>query len=193
MKAQLQTLFQKYRRLATNLHLEKREKIILGLGSLFVLGFALLQLVINPYLDAREKLAQSIVRNQAELVTIKGLQRQYLQQNKTQDTILERISKRPSTFSLFTFLEQQSEKAGIKEQVKYMKPSLVGNDKELNESLVEMKLQKITLENLVYFLQLIESEELVVFVRKITIQTNESEQGYLDTTAQISTFVQAEN
>lgn len=191
MKEQIQTFVFKYRRLATNLHLEKREKIILGIGAFFVLSFAVLQLLINPYLDAREKLTKSIIRNRADLVTIKELQHQYLRQNKTQNTLLERIAQRPATFSLFTFLQQQAEQAGIKEQVKYMKPSLVENDKELYESQVEMRLQKITLENLVYFLQLIESEDMVVFVRKITIQTNESAQGYLDATAQVSTFVQA--
>ena len=61
-------------------------------------------------------------------------------------------------------------------------------DDNLNESMVEMKLQRITLNALVSFIMLVESEENVVSIRRISVQESGNEQGYLDVILQIITF-----
>lgn len=68
-----------------------------------------------------------------------------------------------------------------------MKPSTVDGD-ELNEAMVEMKLQQITLAALVEFIRLVESEENVVFIRRFSIQESGETQGYFDSILQIVTF-----
>jgi len=69
-----------------------------------------------------------------------------------------------------------------------MKPSTMEGDDNLNESTVEMKLQRTTLKELVSFILLVESEENVVSIRRISIQESGGEQGYLDVILQIRTF-----
>jgi hypothetical protein len=68
-----------------------------------------------------------------------------------------------------------------------MKPSTVVGD-ELNEAMVEMKLQQITLNDLVGFLRLVESDENVVFIRRFSVQESGDKQGYFDSILQIVTF-----
>ena len=94
-----------------------------------------------------------------------------------------------ASFSLFSFLDKQAEGAGIKELISYMKPSTVEGDEDLQESIVEMKLQQISLKQLVDFLKLIESPEKVVSVKRISIQESGKEKGLLEVIMQIVTFV----
>lgn len=171
--------------------LAPREKTVLIIGVLFVTGFVVLQTVIFPYIDARTKLIKSIDRKHNDLVSIQLLQAEYAELQAKEGGIKKSLTRRVPTFSLFTFLEQQAQKARVKEQIKYMKPSVIEKDGMLNESVVEMKLQDITLEKIVHFLRLVESDENVVSIKRISIQSNAKNQGYLDVILQIVTFVEA--
>lgn len=167
--------------------LNSREKWVLFGGVAFVLCFLLVQLVILPVVDARRNLEKSIVRKQQELQEIKLLQQEYRTLKSEEGTIQARINERGAGFTLFTFLDQQANKAKVKKQIMYMKPSMLDGD-ELNEAMVEMKLQQITLAALVEFVRLVESEENVVFIRRFSIQESGDAQGYFDVILQIVTF-----
>jgi hypothetical protein len=54
--------------------------------------------------------------------------------------------------------------------------------------MVEMKLEGITLNQLVGYLYRIESAENIVSIKRISIQENKKESGYLDTILQVLTF-----
>ena len=167
--------------------LNSREKWVLFGGVAFVLCFLLVQLVILPVVEARRNLEKSIVRKQQELQEIKLLQQEYRTLKSEEGTIQARINERGAGFTLFTFLDQQANKAKVKKQIMYMKPSMLDGD-ELNEAMVEMKLQQITLAALVEFVRLVESEENVVFIRRFSIQESGDAQGYFDVILQIVTF-----
>jgi general secretion pathway protein M len=167
--------------------LDSRERWVLFGGIGFVLCFLLLQLVIVPVLDAQSNLEKSIARKKQELTKIKVLQQEYHTLKSEEGTIQARINQRGSGFTLFTFLDRQANEAKVKKQIKYMKPSTVDGD-ELNEAMVEMKLQQITLSALVEFIRLVESEENVVFIRRFSIQESGDRQGYFDSILQIVTF-----
>ncbi len=165
----------------------RREKWVIFGGIAVVLCFLVLQVVILPVLDARTQLEKSIVRKKQELVKIKELQQEYHLLKNEEGTIQARINQRSPGFTLFTFLDQQASEAKVKKQIKYMKPSTVVGEK-LNEAMVEMKLQQITLSDLVSFLRLVESEKNVVFIRRFSIQESSDTQGYFDSILQIVTF-----
>jgi len=173
-------------------NLNTREKWVVWGGLAFVLCFMVLQLVIIPFFEARSNLRESIDRKAKELIAIRGLQQDYRTLKKEEGTIQGRIQQRKTGFTLFTFLDQQAEKAQVKKQIKYMKPSTAAGESGFVETMVEMKLQQITLEALVGFLRLIESEQNVVFIRRISIQESGNEQGYLDSILQIVTFEKKE-
>lgn len=169
-------------------NLNAREKWVVWGGLVFVACFIVLQLAIIPFFDARNTLRESIDRKTKELAAIKELQQEYRSLKNEEGTIQARIQQRESGFTLFTFLDQQAEKAQVKKQIMYMKPSTVEGDSGFVETMVEMKLQQITLEALVSFLRLVESEQHVVFIRRISIQESGNEQGFLDSIMQIVTF-----
>ena len=156
-----------------------------GIG--FVLCFLVVQLVVVPIIDARTSLQKSIARKKQELVEIKNLQQEHQTLKSREGTIQARINQRGAGFTLFTFLDQQANVAKVKKQIKYMKPSTVDGD-ELNEAMVEMKLQQITLSDLIGFIRLIESEKDVVFIKRFSIQESGDMQGFFDVILQIVTF-----
>lgn len=167
--------------------LSSREKWVVFGGIGFVLCFAVLQLVIIPVLDAQDNLEKSISRKKQELNQIRKLQQEYYTLKSEEGTVQARIDQREPGFTLFTFLDKQATDAKVKKQIMYMKPSTVVGD-ELNEAMVEMKLQQITLNDLVGFLRLVESDENVVFIRRFSVQESGDKQGYFDSILQIVTF-----
>lgn len=169
--------------------LNTREKWILAGGLLFIVCFLLLNLVVLPFIDNRGQLKQAVERKKKELVEIKRLQGEYKALQVQEGTIQAQISDRDPQFSLFTFLDRQAAASGVKKQIQSMKPSLVEGEQNMDEALVDMKLQKISLKALVDFLLLVESEKFVVFTKRISIQQNSAESGSLDVNLQLATFV----
>ena len=187
-----QNLFKLVREKSGIAQLSTREQWVVWCGVIFIVGFTVLQLAIMPFFEARGKLQESITRKVQELVTIKELRQDFQTLKSAEGTIKERVTQRPAGFTLFTFLDQQAEKAKVKKQINYMKPSKAEGDANFNETMVEMKLQQITLEALVGYLRLVESEKNVVFIRRISIQESGNEKGYLDVILQIVTFEKKE-
>jgi len=169
-------------------NLESRERIILIGGVAFLICFMLFRFTIVPFISAKNSLEQSTERKREELVTINELQQEYYTLKREEGTIQAMINERGPNFSLFTFLDQQAEKVQVKKQIQYMKPSSIKGENTLNETMVEMKFQLISLDVLVSFLRLVESEKNVVFVKRISIQESGTEQGSLDVILQIATF-----
>lgn len=169
--------------------LQAREKWFLIGGLVFIVCFLVVKFAIVPFFTSKNQLEQAIERKQSELVTIRQLQQEYRSLQVREGTIQSRISQRDPQFSLFTFLDSQAEKSGIKKQIKSMKPSVVEGEQNLDEAIVDMKLQKIALNALVDFLLNVESEKFVVFVKRISIQENSAENAYMDVNLQIATFV----
>ena len=168
--------------------LEKREKLILLFGIFFVTGFIVLQGVLLPYVEARKTMTRSLSRNETELADIQLLRQEYLELKSRQGDIEERLVERAPGFSLFSFLEEQAAATKVKDRVTYMKPTANEIDEGFNESIVEMKMERVTLDQLVSFLAKIESEEKIVSVQRISIQENGQEEGLLDTVLSIKTF-----
>lgn len=171
--------------------LDSRQRILLFVAVVLLLLFGVFQLIVSPYYDARERLLSSVQKRQEELQQIQKLRQDYLLIKKEEGGVKDRLAKRAKNFALFSFVDQQAEQAKIKEKIIYMKPSLLEGDGVLRESLVELKLQETTLEELVGFLKFIESRDNVVTLRRISIQESGKEQGYLDVIMQIVTFVEA--
>lgn len=169
----------------------RREKLMVGALIGVTSALFLFHFLYSPLLDSRQRLNRSLVNKKAELQKIHELQTEYMAlQNQTGD-IHERITKRPKTFTLFSFIEQQATAARVKEQISYLKPSEVEREGPLNESRVDMKLQRIDLASLVKFLKGLESQKNVVFVNRISIQEHGKDEGYVNVVIQIITFREA--
>ncbi|MBU0946286.1 MAG: type II secretion system protein M [Proteobacteria bacterium] len=169
----------------------KREKIMLAGLVLFAGSVLLFHFLFSPLLDSRQRLKNSISVKETELQQIRDLQKEYQALQHQTGDIQERISNRPKAFTLFSFIELQAAEAKIKEQISYLKPSEIEGESALKESRVDMKLQRINLDDLVNFLKGLESPKDVVFINRISIQEHGKDEGYVNAVIQIITFREA--
>ncbi len=168
--------------------MEKREKIMVaGLGGVVAL-LVLYNFLLAPLLSTRENLQKSLVKKEVELQEIKNMQQEYRMLQSQSTDIKGRIGKRAKDFTLFSYIEKRAAQAGVKKNIKYLKPSAVEREGALQEARVDMKLEQITTENLVAFLKGLESEENVIFVSRLSLKEHGKEEGYLNAVIQLITF-----
>ncbi len=165
--------------------LTKRDKSTLMIGGVVLLLFIVVQFVLFPLLDKRKRLARSIAVREREIVEMQSMQQKYGQLHEQSNSLEKQLKSRADGFSLFSFLEKMATQSEIKDHIAYMKPSSVTGEGTLRQIMVEMKLQSIGIQQLVDFLNHIESPENVVTIKRISIQENKKEKGTLDVLVQV--------
>ena len=162
-----------------------RDRKILAVGGVFVLLFVVFQFAIFPLMENRDRLERNIAAKEKALVEMAELQVEYKQLHSKANVLLDQLVGRQNDFSLFSFLEQMAAKSEVKKNISYMKPSETADDGPFKEVLVEMKLQAISLKQLVDFIDFVETPENVVALKRISIQENKKEEATLDVIVQV--------
>jgi len=165
--------------------LSARDRTALTIGILVVLVFVLVQFVLFPLLDRRERARKLVVQRQQHLTEMRSMRERYTRLHAQSSGLEEKLARRSQGFSLFSFLEQMARKAGVKEHIAYMKPSTMTGEGALKQVMVEIKLQAIGLAQLVRLLERIESPQNVVEIKRISIQENRKSKGTLDVILQV--------
>lgn len=168
--------------------LEKREKQVVTAGLVFLVCFAVFHFLVSPLLQARQQTQKALIHKKEDIQKISQLQAKYYKLQNQAVNIEERLQKRSPSFSLFSFIEEKATKAKVKQQINSMTPSTSEGEGSLRESRVDLKLERISLQQLVDFLKEIESAKDVVMIKRISIQENSREDGALDAVMQVITF-----
>ena len=170
------------------MQLAKREKYLISLAVVVIALALVIQLAIMPFVDKREQYASSVTGKQRNLQEMLSLRQEYLALQEGANIVSQKLANRPESFTLFSFLEKAAGDAGVKNNIKYMKPSASTGKGHFKESLVEMKLERITLGQMADYLKRIESPANLVSIKRISIQSNKKETQYLDVIMQVLTF-----
>lgn len=166
----------------------RREKYFISIAAVFIGVFCLFQFLIFPFFEAKRRIQRGVSAKEGGLKDIIKLSSEYNRYRRSSQGIQQVIAKRRKGFTLFSFLENKAGEAGIKTYIKYMKPSISTGTGPYKESLVEMKLEEITLHHLIDYLYRIESRNNVVRIKRISIKENKKKSGRLDAVLQIVTF-----
>ena len=170
------------------LKLNKRERYSLIAGISAVVVFLVVQFGIFPFIDAREQVKRSIAQNERVLKEVSLLADQYRSLKADSGQMKKALAQRPGDFTLFSFLEKEAGNAGIKPNITYMKPSNSREDGPWRESSVELKLENITLGQLVEYLHRVESPSNLVAVKRISVKQSKEGSGYLSVVLQMVTY-----
>jgi len=168
--------------------LARREKYFVSVAVCSVVAFSLFQFLILPFFQERAHIRRGIKAKEAGLSEMVNLTAEYRAHQKGSQGIKQILARRHKTFTLFSFLERAAGQAGVKEHIKYMKPSDSKAIGHYKESIVEMKLEAITLKQLVGYLYRIESPERGISLKRILIKETKRKSGYLDAVLQVMTF-----
>ena len=170
------------------MRLARREKYFVSVAASSVAIFLLLQFLIFPFFETRRRLQRSVSAKEEGLKEILRLSSEYLRHREGTQGVQEVLARRNKGFALFSFLEKSAGDAGVKAHIKYMKPSVSTGPGPYKESLVEMKLEAITLQQLISYLYGIESPDDAVSIKRLSIDENRRKSGSLDAILQVLTF-----
>jgi len=169
------------------MQLAKREKLFVQLAALAVGVFCLLQFGVFPLLAEHKNLKKGISLKEKSLAEMVRLSQEYAVLKQQSHTAENVIKRRPRGFTLFSFLEQAAGQAGVKRNIKYMKPSSSKGEGGWKETMVEMKLDKISLKRLMDYLYRIELSKKAIQIKRCAVTENRGEKGTLDAILQVVT------
>jgi general secretion pathway protein M len=162
--------------------------LAIGVASLIL--FILLQFIVFPLSQKKKKLKRATATQATTLVEMREMQAKYSELERQNSSLFKQMENRPPDFSLFSFIEQAAGRTKVKDNIAYMKPSSIVEEGAAPQDLVEMKLKTVGLQQLVDFLQEVESPENVVALRRISIQKNKDEEAALDVIMQVVSISQ---
>jgi general secretion pathway protein M len=172
-----------------NLNLNKREKAAVYAACVFVAFFILIQFVISPVFERRNELRERLTAKENILAEMNKLQDEYFVMQKKMEISRQGFARRPSGFTLFSFLDKLAGETGVKNRISYMKPSSISEENsDVKLSRVEMKLQEININDLVSYLYGIENSENMVVVRRLSITKASQGNALLSAVIQVETI-----
>jgi general secretion pathway protein M len=171
-----------------NVKLARREKIIVCAGASFLGLFLFLYVLVFPFFSSRAGLRRSIQVDQERLKEVMLLSAEYQALQGGSGGIGKVLADRDTGFTLFSLLEKQAGQAGLKDRIKYMKPSKSQAKGQYKISSVEMQFEQITMRQLFDYLYRIEDPKNIVNVKRTSIRKHKEKSGHVDATLQVSTI-----
>jgi general secretion pathway protein M len=150
--------------------LNKREKVMIYVAAGFIGLFLIFQFGVFPLVDKRERLQRALETKTRAIAEIETLAAEFNNIKNQSDSARKRIAKEKTGFTLFSFLDRVAGQTRLKDRIAYMKPSTATpKNSPFKISTVEMKLQAITLEQLVAYLYKVETSENAVHIKRISL------------------------
>ena len=149
--------------------LNQRERIFVIVGG-FALVLAFLYFaILTPYRSALNRFDQQIAARSVQLEEIKELRASYLGL-KQQMTQVERLLDNRKDFSALTFVENLVEQTTGRDNLLSMRPQSPEQRNEFTLDSVEIKLEKLTLEQVLELLAGIDAADIPMQVKNLYLK-----------------------
>ncbi len=173
------------------INLQHREKVIVTAAGIVAGVLIMLQLGIFPIIDRRDRLHQQIRQQTAALAEMHDLKREYDTLTRFTRDMERQLKQRPRNFTLFSFTDSLAGRSGIKQNIVYMKPSTSNlKNSPYALSMVEIKLNALTMLQLTTFLHGIEDPSKIVWVKRLSITKDDKKEGLINSVIQVETLQQ---
>ncbi|MBP7341502.1 MAG: hypothetical protein PHG54_11765 [Smithellaceae bacterium] len=168
--------------------LDDRQRRLAVFAAAGLIVFLLLALVVFPLCDAKARIRKSIAANTKKFEEMKVLDAEFAASDAQIARIKRAVASRLPEFTLFGHLEKKAAAAGVKGAIRQMN-SLPGvRSASFEESLVDLKLDKITIAQLADFLYQIESPEEMVGIRRISVEKMKESPEYLSVQLLVASY-----
>ena len=168
----------------------KREKYVLISGGLFLILFFGIRFGILPVFEKKDDYQRILKEKQTALEEMMTLQQQFQAVSSDFDVRKRALSFREEGFSLFSFLDAEARKSGLKDNVAYMTPS----SKTIENSgysldTVKFKLTGVYLKELMDFISHIEISENDVTITALLLTKTGKNNDRLDAVIETETMM----
>ncbi|HKK01515.1 MAG TPA: type II secretion system protein GspM [Desulfuromonadales bacterium] len=167
--------------------LSQRDRVALIVGGAVVLIVLIIFGGILPFQDALSRLDTKIAARERQLRQVETLRSQFLAvQRQLRDA--DRRLDASRSFSLFSFIEGITSQVASKENLVYMRPQPASSQDGYQENSVEIKLEKIRLDQLVRLLYDIQNADAYLQVKNMRVKTRFDDRTLLDVVLTVSAY-----
>lgn len=157
--------------------LDGRERIIVLVGIFVLIGVLFWLLLLNPYMNTMQSLDRRIEgqRRNLEQVATRGQEIDQLRRQLSEIEARQR-SDRP----LFSQVENLTKQMGVRDQLLSMRPQPDSVQDGFRQQTVEIRLERVTLSQLVGFLYAAEHRSHGIQVRSLRVRPRFDDRSRLD-------------
>ena len=166
---------------------QPRERLFLGGAGTVLVVFLLFKFAIDPLFKRSADLDRQIVAARRQLVELRTMQQEYQRQKTVVDTINSQL-KRQQNFAIFSRLEEFAGQTGIRNKILHMRPTVSTPSEMYNEERVEVKMEGVTLEQLVRYLHHIENSPQLLKIKRLEMKPRFDNRQILTATFRVSAF-----
>jgi general secretion pathway protein M len=168
--------------------LQTRERRIVAIAAGILAVLIVLQVIIFPVMDKRTVLRRQIDSKILGLHDIYKLKSEYETLTLNVRDTASDLARRPKGFTLFSFLDGLAGRSGIKQNIAYMKPSTAQlKNSPYALSIVEVKVQSLTMAQLIDFLHGIENGRERVWIKRMSIAKDDNNTGLITSVLLVET------
>jgi len=169
----------------TILRLTPREKLLIVASVVVAAVWILFAFTMKPVIARMETLKRTIPGKQSELAKLRARSADYVLLRDSLTNLQAKVASQDKEFELLPFLESLIGQSGLAEKVSKMKPYTVALGSNYREIIVEIKLDNVTLSQLVDFLCKVQSSNALVEAKTLHIKKNPTNPEHLDSTFEI--------
>ena len=159
-------------------------------GGIFLIAFSVFQFVCIPAVDRLERQKRILQVQDESIARMRRLAKEYQTLSLQFDEQKRVLTQRPADFTLFSFLDTQAQKSGVKKHVAYMKPyTQDADDKEYSLSKVKVKLKEVYAKGLIYFLSGVESSGNGVEISSLSLNKSGKNGRFIDAVVETQTLM----
>ena len=167
------------------IRLTRREKLLAIALVIFVGGLVLFMFAVKPAIERTETLRRVISEKQDELQKLRAGSSEYIFLRDSLDNLRTKVASQEKGFELLPFLESLIREHGLAKKVATMKQQVLQLGPSHSETIVEVRLENLTLKQLVDFLRKVESSEVLARTKSLYIKKNLTNTDLLDSVVEI--------
>lgn len=167
--------------------LNRREQVAVAVGVVVVLAAVLFLGIIAPYRNALAQLDGQITSRQRQIREVESMRREFLMLQQQQSAAEARLDK-GGAFSLFPFVEGLVGQVAAKENLVSMRPQPPVPRETLREESVEVRLEKIRLDQVIRLLYAVDTADALLQVKNMRLRTRFDDRSLFDATLTVAAF-----
>lgn len=157
-------------------------------GCVLLFCFAVDQLLLGPVISEKKRLTRAVVTKTADLDRMRELGARYQALQRSNSGAAASLAARKEGFTLFAFLEGAAGVTGLKSRIASMKPSTTTDRVSgLTYSVVEMKLEGLTMTELTRLLYEVETAPENVRIKGVSVARKGKEKARLSAVLKVQT------
>lgn len=171
--------------------LDTKQRYMVCAGAVVVVVALVLTFAVFPMWDARTKMKKSIQSQSKKLEEMVKIDADFAAQDAQISRIKNAIASRRADFTLFSYLEKKAVLANVKGSIKQMSSMQGVKSPSFEETLIDLKLEKITTKQLTDFLYQVESPSEMIKIKRITVNKMKESPDYISAQLLIASYTPA--